>query len=102
MSIYEYGNSAMVYSLSAGMIARLQKYFPDRWADLYALSVVGIMDPVPLKSVKDKGENLCFKGDRGSSINKHPDRCPQGCRIRHGRTDASVPVTHNGIGETGI
>ena len=34
----------MVYSLSAGMIARLQKYFPDRWADLYALSVARIMD----------------------------------------------------------
>ena len=87
----------MVYSLSAGMIARLQKYFPDRWADLYALSVVRIMDPVPLKSVKDKGEDLYLKGDRGSSITQQPDRSPQGCRIGHGRTDRSVPVTHNGI-----
>ena len=57
-SIYEYGNSALVYSLSADMIARLQKYFPDRWADLYALSVVRLMDPVPLKSVKDRWEKL--------------------------------------------
>ena len=57
-SIYEYGNSALVYSLSADMIARLRKYFPDRWADLYALSMVRIMDPVPLKSVKDRWEKL--------------------------------------------
>jgi hypothetical protein len=53
-SIYEYGNSALVHSLSGDLIARLQKYFPDRWSDLYALSVVRLMDPVPLKSVKDR------------------------------------------------
>ena len=57
-SIYEYGNSALIYSLSADIIARLQKYFPDRWSDLYALSVVRLMDPVPLKSVKDRWEKL--------------------------------------------
>ncbi|EQD68249.1 transposase (IS4), partial [mine drainage metagenome] len=57
-SIYEYGNSALVYSLSADIIARLQKYFPDRWPDLYALSMVRLMDPVPLKSVKDRWEKL--------------------------------------------
>ena len=57
-SIYEYGNSTLVYSLSADMIARLRKYFPDRWADLYALSMVRLMDPVPLKSVKDRWEKL--------------------------------------------
>lgn len=57
-SIYEYGNSALIYSLSADIIARLQKYFPDRWSDLYALSVVRLMDPVPLKSVKDLWEKL--------------------------------------------
>ena len=57
-SVYEYGNSALVYSLSGDMIARLQKYFPDRWPELYALSVVRLMDPVPLKSVKDRWEKL--------------------------------------------
>ena len=57
-SIYEFGNSALVYSLSADIIARLQEYFPDRWSDLYALSVVRLMDPVPLKSVKDRWEKL--------------------------------------------
>ncbi len=57
-SIYEYGNSTLVYSLSGDLIARLQKYFPDRWSGLYALSVVRLMDPVPLKSVKDRWEKL--------------------------------------------
>lgn len=49
-----YGNSALVYSMFGGLIARLQKYFPDMWTDLYALSMVRLMDPVPLKSVKDR------------------------------------------------
>jgi hypothetical protein len=44
-SVYEYGNSALVYSLSRDIIARLQRYFPDRWADLYALSVGGSWIP---------------------------------------------------------
>ena len=57
-SIYEYGNSALVYFLSADMIARLQRYFPDRWPDLYALSMVRLLDPVPLESVKDRWEKL--------------------------------------------
>jgi len=37
-SVYEYGNSALVHSLSGDIIARLQRYFPDRWADLYAVT----------------------------------------------------------------
>ncbi len=57
-SIYECVNSALVYSLSGDLIARLQKYFPDGWSGLYALSVVRLMDPVPLKSVKDWWEKL--------------------------------------------
>ena len=57
-SIYEYGNSALVYSLSVDMITRLHKYFPDRWADLFALSVVRTMDPVLLKPLKDQWEKL--------------------------------------------
>jgi len=57
-SIYEYGNSALLYSLSADIIARLQKHFPDRWQDLYALSMVRLMEPVPLRSVKDRWEKL--------------------------------------------
>ena len=50
-SIYEYGNSAMVHSLSGDLVARLQKYFPDRWSDLYALSVVRF-DVLPLLLVQ--------------------------------------------------
>jgi transposase len=66
-SVYEYGNSALVYSLSGDIIARLQRYFPDRWADLYALSVVRLMDSVPLKSVKDRWEKMYISRE----INAH-------------------------------
>ena len=51
------------YSLSGDLIARLQRYFPDRWADLFALSMVRLMDPVPLNSVKDRWEKLCASRD---------------------------------------
>ena len=57
-SIYEYGNFALIYSLPGDLVARLQKYFPDRWADLFALAMVKVMEPAPLKSVKDRWEKL--------------------------------------------
>ncbi len=70
-SIYEYGNSALVYSLSGDLIARLQKYFPDRWSDLYALSVVRLMDPVPLKLVKDVWEKLYVSREIQAHLSLH-------------------------------
>ena len=52
-SINEYGNSAQVHSLSRDLIVRFQKHFPGRWADLFRIAMVKVMDPVPVKSVKD-------------------------------------------------
>ena len=57
-TVYEYGNSQIVYSMSGDLIQILRKHFPDRWESLYALSVVRLFDPVPLKSVKDRWEKL--------------------------------------------
>lgn len=48
-TVYEYGNSQLVYSLSGEIIQALRKYFPDAWESLYALPVVRLLDPVPLK-----------------------------------------------------
>ena len=57
-TVYEYGNSQLVYSLSGEIIQALRKHFPDAWQSLYALSVVRLLDPVPLKSVKERWEKL--------------------------------------------
>ena len=47
-----------MYYLPDDKIARLKEYFPDRWADLYGLSVMRLMDSVPLKSIKERWEKL--------------------------------------------
>ena len=47
-----------MYYLPDDKIARLKEYFPDRWADLDGLSVMRLMDPVPLKSIKERWEKL--------------------------------------------
>lgn len=57
-TVYEYGNSQFVHSLSGNILTALRKHFPDRWESLYALSVVRLIDPVPLKSVKERWEKL--------------------------------------------
>lgn len=57
-SVFEYGNSALVYSLSTDIKERLRRYFPERWEDIYVLSVVRLIDPVPLRYVKDRWKKL--------------------------------------------
>jgi transposase len=57
-NVYEYGNSQLVYSISIHLMKSLRKHFPDTWESLYAMSVVRLMDPVPMKSVKERWEKL--------------------------------------------
>ena len=57
-SVYEYGNSQLVYSLSSDLLKALGRHFPDSWESLYAMSVVRLMDPVPLKSIRERWEKL--------------------------------------------
>ena len=57
-TVHEYGNSRLVHSLSGDLLPALRRYFPDRWESIYALSVVRLLDPIPLKSVKERWEKL--------------------------------------------
>ena len=57
-SIYEYGNSQLVYSLSSQLVEKLRKHFPATWESIYALSLIRIIDPVPLGSAKERWEKL--------------------------------------------
>lgn len=57
-TVYEYGNSQLIHSLSSDILDLLRKHFPDRWESMYALAVVRLLDPVPLKSVKERWMKL--------------------------------------------
>ena len=57
-SVYEYGNSELIYSVSKDIIKLLKKYFPDTWESIYAISVVRLIDYTSLKSVKERWNKL--------------------------------------------
>ena len=57
-SIYGYGNSQLVYSLSGKLMERLRKHFPETWESIYALSLIRMIDPVSLGSAKERWEKL--------------------------------------------
>ncbi|MCL4391297.1 MAG: transposase [Candidatus Parvarchaeota archaeon] len=57
-SVFEYGNSQLVDSLSQDILKLLKESFPERWKEIYSLAVVRLLDPVPLKSVEDRWEKL--------------------------------------------
>ena len=57
-SVYEYGNSELIYSVSKDIIKLLKKYFPDTWESIYAMSVVRLIDYTPLKMVKERWDKL--------------------------------------------
>ena len=78
-TVHEYGNSHLVQLLSADLLTALRRHFPDRWESLYALSVVRLLDPTPLKSVKERWEKLqmIFR-NTNTSVTKFPNRSPHG------------------------
>lgn len=57
-SVYEYGNSELITSLSRDIIALLQKHFPDKWNDIYSYSVAKLLCDIPMKSVKERFDKL--------------------------------------------
>ncbi len=57
-TVYEYGNSQLVYTMSQDLIMLLKKHFPDRWESIYAVAVTRLMDSIPLKNVRERWEKL--------------------------------------------
>jgi len=43
-TVYEYGNSQLIYALPQDLILLLRKHFPDRWESIYAVSVTKFSD----------------------------------------------------------
>ena len=57
-TVFEYGNSQLILSISRDLLAALEKAFPDRWKEAFAMSCVRVLGNVPLKCVKDRWEKL--------------------------------------------
>lgn len=57
-TVFEYGNSQLLLSISRELISALESSFYDRWKEIFALSCVRVLGNVPLKLVKDRWEKL--------------------------------------------
>ncbi len=66
-TVYEYGNSELIRILSQDILYLLKKHFPDSWNDIYALAVTRLLDPVPMRSAKERWDKLYLSRD----INAH-------------------------------
>ena len=67
-SIYEYGNSQLLYELSQEIIEPLNEAFPFRWEDILACAMVKIIEPLPLKMIKTRWEKLHISEDINASL----------------------------------
>lgn len=67
-SIYEYGNSQLLYELSQEMIEPLNEAFPYRWEDILACAMVKTIEPLPLKMIKTRWEKLHISEDINASL----------------------------------
>lgn len=57
-SIYEYGNSEFLYTLSQDILDPLKKAFFQRWREIIAISIVKTIQPLPLRLIKSRWEKL--------------------------------------------
>ncbi len=67
-SIYEYGNSQLIYELSREIIEPLNETFPFRWEDILACAMVKTIEPLPLKMIKTRWEKLHISEDINASL----------------------------------
>lgn len=67
-TVYEYGNSELIRILSGDMVDLLKKHFPDSWNDIYALAVTRLLDPVPMRSAKERWDKLYLSRDSNAHI----------------------------------
>jgi transposase len=57
-SIFEYGNSELLYFLAQDIIEPLKKCFYDRWKEIIACSIVKTIQPLPLRLIQSRWEKL--------------------------------------------
>lgn len=57
-TIYEYGNSELLYNLAQELIEPLKNSFFYRWKEIIACSIVKTIRPLPLRLIKSRWEKL--------------------------------------------
>jgi transposase len=57
-TVFEYGNSQLLLTVSRELIDALKESFYDRWEEIFALSCVRVIGNIPLRLVKDRWEKL--------------------------------------------
>ena len=57
-TIYEYGNSQLLFVLSEEILGQLKKSFYDRWKEILACAIVKTIRPVPLKLIQTQWTKL--------------------------------------------
>ncbi|OWP57182.1 MAG: hypothetical protein B2I17_02050 [Thermoplasmatales archaeon B_DKE] len=67
-SVYEYGNSELIRSLTGDLMNLLKKHFSDSWIDIYTLAMTRLLDPVPMRSVRERWDKLYLSRDMDAHI----------------------------------
>ena len=70
-SIYEFGNSELLLSVSEDIVPELKRRFPDHWKEILAMSMVRAQDPRPLKLMKSAWEKLYASTQIDASLSEN-------------------------------
>ena len=70
-SIYEFGNSGLLLSISEDIIPELKRRFPDHWSEILAMSMIRAQDPRPIKYMKSAWEKMYASTQIDASLSEN-------------------------------
>ena len=70
-SIYEFGNSELLLSVSEDMAPELKRNFPGHWREIMAMSMVRALDPKPIRYMKSAWEKLYASTQMDASLSEN-------------------------------
>ncbi|OWP56862.1 MAG: hypothetical protein B2I17_03630 [Thermoplasmatales archaeon B_DKE] len=68
-SIYEFGNSELLLSISEELIPELKRHFPDHWKEIMAM--VRAQDPRPIRYMKSAWEKMYASAQMDASLSEN-------------------------------
>ena len=70
-SIYEFGNSELLLSVSEDIVPELKRRFPGHWKEILAMSMVRAQDPSPIRYMKSAWEKLYASTQIDASLSEN-------------------------------
>ena len=70
-SIYEFGNSELLLSVSEDIVPELKRRFPGHWKEILAMSMVRAQDPRPIRYMKSAWEKLYASTQIDASLSEN-------------------------------